>query len=152
VRNVATLVLLFGGVAAVLFSFLLPFVFSAESSWSTDQANELQRASQELQRLVTRGGKSTAEKKQLAELQAKIADLHEQLDGKISRPYWMSIVCSVLGVGMVAAGAGMYYFQPAQPPPKPKSLAEMDPDYVPEVLDVSALDYTKAIRESRSKH
>jgi hypothetical protein len=150
------MVLLFGGVAAVLFSFVLPFVFSAELSWSSDKATELNRAGVELQRLVTQGDNMNAAqreklKKQRAELEEKIATLQSDLEGKVNRPYWMSIVCSALGIVMVAAGWGMYYFQPTQPPPKPKSLAEMDPDYVPEVMDVSALDYTKAIRETRGK-
>jgi H+/Cl- antiporter ClcA len=156
-RNATVLVLLFGGMAAVLLSFLLPALLTPENTWSTSSADELQKAQQRIQSLAEQLGKAQSEnaknaiKKQLAEVQTKVDGLQSGLEGTINRPYWLSIVVLAIGVIMVGAGWGTYYFAP-MPKEKKKTLAELDPDGTLAGKEVNALDYTKAIRASRSKH
>jgi len=151
-------ILLFGGVAFVGLSFLLPLL-PASVIWSSESAEELTQAQQRLQKLIGEGSKAkgasaTAKwKAQLAEAEAAVNELQGGLDGAVSRPFWLSIFLCASGAIMVGAGWWLYYVTPEPKEGSAKSLAEMDPDYVPpEPVDVTALDYTKAVRQSRGKH
>lgn len=156
-RNSTILVLLFGGMAAVALSFLLPSILSAENTWSSSNAEDLQKTSQRIQKLVAELGSatSTAEKnrltKEITDLQATLDSIQGGLEGAITRPFWLSIVVLAIGIGMTGGGAWTYYFVPV-PKEKPKTLAELDPDGTLEGKEVTALDYTKAVRLSRGKH
>ena len=151
------LALLFGGVAAVAISFLLPGLLTPESTWSTGRAEELQKTSQRIQKLAVALGKATSgdEKKRItAELDKEKETLVGQqgsLDGTISRPFWVSMVLLVAGIGMTIGGWCTYYFVP-MPVEKRKTLAELDPDGTLAEKELTALDYTTAVRQSRKKH
>lgn len=151
------LVLLFGGIAAVMVSFLLPSVLTPETTWSTGRAEELQKTSQRIQKLASALGKATSgdEKKRitadLAKEQETLADLQGGLEGTVNRPFWLSIMLLVTGIGMVVGGWCTYYFVP-MPVEKKKTLAELDPDGTLAEKELTALDYTKAVRQSRGKH
>jgi hypothetical protein len=156
-RNTLILILLIGGMAAIGLSFLLPVVLTPENTWSTSSAEDLQKTAQRMQKLAVElgGATSAAEKKritkELEELQAAMDNLQGSLEGTINFPYWMSIVVLVVGIGLVSGGWWTYYFVP-MPKEKPKTLAELDPDGTLEGKEVTALDYTKAVRSSRGKH
>jgi hypothetical protein len=157
-RNSMILVLLFGGTAAVLLSFVLPTILSPENTWSASRADDLQKTDMKIQKLADALGKAASgtEKKrinaELTELQATRADLIGGLDGKVNTPFWLSIVVLVVGIGMTLSGFGVYYLVP-MPVEKKKTLAELDPDgSLAEHGDVTALDYRNAVRQSRGKH
>lgn len=154
------LALLIGGVAAVAISFLLPAVLTPEAAWSTSGADELQKTSQRIQKLASALNKATSgdEKKRImADLDKEkeaLASQQGSLDGVISRPFWLSLVLLVAGIGMTIGGWCTYYFVP-MPVEKKKSLAELDPDGTLAEKEVTALDYRTAVRQSRkhkSKH
>jgi len=151
------LALLFGGMAAVAISFLLPSVMTPENSWSTSGAEDLQKTSQRIQKLASDLNKASSvdEKKRLnaalAKEQETLAGLQGGLEGTINRPFWLSIVLLVVGIGMIVGGWCTYYFVP-MPVEKKKTLAELDPDGTLAEKELTALDYTKAVRQSRGKH
>lgn len=155
-RNSLILALLFGGTAAVLFSFVLPTALSPENTWSSSRAEELQKTSERIQKLATDLGKakSVAEKKRItAELNKEDEarnSLQGSLDGTMRLPDWLSIGLLVLGIGMTVGGWCTYYLVP-MPKEKPKTLAELDPDGTLAEKEVTALDYTTAVRQSREK-
>jgi hypothetical protein len=155
-RNSMILVLLFGGMTAVVLSFVLPALLSPENTWSTSRADDLQKTMLQIQKRATDLGKATSgeEKKKitadLAGLQETLDGLQGGLEGTLNRPFWLSIVVLVLGIGMTAGGWCTYYFVP-MPKEKPRTLAELDPDGTLAEKEVTALDYTKAVRQSR-KH
>ena len=157
-RNSIILALLFGGTAAVLLSFVLPVVLDPENTLSDGRAEDLQKTSIKMQKLAEALGKASSgeEKKritaELAEAQATRDGLQGGVDGTINAPFWLSIVVLLAGIGMTAGGFCLYYFVP-MPVEKKKTLAELDPDgKLAEHGDVTALDYTKAVRQSRGKH
>ena len=156
-RNTMILALLFGGMAAVAISFLLPSLMTPESTWSTSRADELQKTSQRIQQLASNLNKASSvdEKKRItADLDKEkviLADLQGGLEGTINRPFWLSILLLVAGIGMTVGGWCTYYFVP-MPVEKKKTLAELDPDGTLADKELTALDYTKAVRQSRGKH
>jgi hypothetical protein len=151
------LTLLFGGTAAVLISFALPSLLSPENTWSSSRADELQQTDERIQKLAFDLGKagSVAEKKritsELSKEQETRSSLVSSLEGTYSRPFWLSIGLLVVGIGMTVGGWCTYYFVP-MPKEKPKTLAELDPDGTLAEKEVTALDYTKAVRQSRGTH
>src|SRR4051812_724305 len=151
---------MFGGIAAVLLSFLVPGMLSPEQTWSDSSAAEKVKTELRIQKIIDEiaetkdGGQLKKLKDEFEQLQARHAELEAGLEGAFNRPFWMSIVCLVIGIGMVGAGLGTYYFAP-MPKEKPKTLAELDPDGTLANKEVTALDYTTAVRTSRktkSKH
>jgi hypothetical protein len=156
-RNTMILTLLFSGIAAVLISFLLPSLLTPENTWSTSGADELQKCSQRIQKLASNLSKATSgdEKKritgELAKEEETRASLLGSLEGSVNRPFWLSIVLLVAGIGMIVGGWCTYYFVP-MPVEKKKTLAELDPDGTLAEKELTALDYTKAVRQSRGKH
>jgi len=152
------LVLLFGGTAAVVLSFVVPAMLSPENTWSTSRAEDFQKTSMKMQKLADALGKSKSgdEKKrimaEMTELQGTLGELQGGLEGKINTPFWLSIVVLAVGIGMTLGGFGLYYLVP-MPVEKPKTLAELDPDgTLAEHGEVTALDYRNAVRQSRGKH
>jgi hypothetical protein len=156
-RNSTILALLFGGLAAVGLSFVLPLLLSPENTWSTSRADDYQKTALRIQKLAGELGSATSIqeknriKKEIAEQQVTLESLQGGLEGTINRPFWLSIVVLAAGIGMTAGGFSLYYFVP-MPKEKPKTLAELDPDGTLEGKEVTALDYTKAVRMSRGKH
>ena len=151
-------ILAIAGATAVVLSFVLPLLIGG-AGWSEADATELAQVSQEIQRLALKSSsaKTVKEKAQFneqrLEIEKTVKQMQGRLDGALNRGYWVSLVLQILGAA--AAGTGFYLYSTAptsEEPPKPaKTLSEMDPDYVPpEVVDVTALDYTSAVRQSKT--
>lgn len=151
------LALLIGGLAAVVTSSMLPSLLSPENTWSESRAVDHQKISERIQMLAGSLEKaaSAAEKKritaELDEAQATRNGLQGSLEGSFSRPFWLSIVVLVAGIGLTAGGFCLYYFVP-MPVEKKPTLAELDPDGTLAEKELTALDYRNAVRQSRGKH
>ncbi len=158
-RSLLPPILTLTGVVAVVISFLLPMVLNG-AGWSESHAEELAQASTRIQQLAGKISKAKTPKErtslteQLAEQEKVIANMQSQLEGALHLGDWMAWGVRILGA--IAVGGGFYLhatLPTASEPEKPaKTLSEMDPDYVPpEEVDITALDYTKAVRQSKAE-
>src|SRR5262245_6559082 len=102
----------------------------AGAIWNSSSAEELTQAQQNLQKVVAEGSKAKSPsqiakwKQQLADAEAAVNELQSGLEGAVNRPFWLSIVSSVLGAIMAGAGWWLYYVTPEAKPVSAKSLAE----------------------------
>jgi hypothetical protein len=147
---------LIGGIAAVALSFLLPMLMSAENTWSSSSAEGIQKAGENIQKLVGQltkakdPGEQKRIKADIEKLQTEHQQMQASLEGAVKRPFWIGILFQILGTGLIIGGFWLWYMVP-MPKEKPLTLAELDPDGTLANKEVTALDYTSAVRASRSK-
>lgn len=113
-------ILLSGGVALILFSFMLPARLLSQSNWTPEQAKQYQAASLKLHSLSHASLHSTpeadreAQQNQLKQADADYQAIRSQLDSATKRPKNIAFAMRILGAGLLIVGGITLYFTRTQ--------------------------------------
>ncbi len=114
-RLVVPYILLVGGVALVLFSFMLPTKLLSQSGWTPEQAKRYQDASLKLHSLSHASLHSTpeadreAQQRELNQADADYQAIRRQLDSATNRPKNIAFAMRLVGGGLLIVGGIAFY-------------------------------------------